>query len=70
VHPPAAALDRRAVPGVRPRAPAQPVAGLEEEDDQPTAGELASGGRTGEPAPDDDYVLHGSRILPREISSL
>ena len=63
VHPAAAELDVLVVPPARPGAPAEPVAGLEEERLGPAERGLASRSDAGKPAPDDDDVVHGAPSL-------
>ena len=58
VDPGAAVLDRRPVPRRGPRAPAKPIARLEQQDRAAAQGGLPRGGDAGEAAPNDDHVLH------------
>ena len=58
VDPRAAVLDRRSVPRRAPRASAEPVARLQQQDRAPAQRRLARSRHAGEPAADDEHVMH------------
>ena len=64
VHPAAAELDVGAVPLERPGAPAEAVARLEQQRVGSAQRRLARGGDAGEPATDDDDVVHPAELEP------